>query len=80
MLRFGLKDGWQVWRKFGGSDAKDIRRWLSVILLLNRLLFRVKRENVCSHIYVEPNRLIILFAWCVIIGNLAFSKSGSWKP
>ena len=31
------------------------QRWVSVILVLDVLLFRVNRENVCSHMYVEPN-------------------------
>lgn len=38
------------------------RRCLSVIIVLSLLLFSFSRENVCSHLYVEPNRLIILLS------------------
>uniref|UniRef100_A0A3B3HKI7 Ig-like domain-containing protein n=1 Tax=Oryzias latipes TaxID=8090 RepID=A0A3B3HKI7_ORYLA len=41
--------------------AVEPTRWLPVILVLSRFLFRFNREKVCSRMYVELKRLNILF-------------------
>lgn len=51
-----------------------LQKFLSVCLVLSRLLFRVIREKVCSHMYVDTNKLI-LAAWCFMRGNLVLSKN-----
>lgn len=41
---------------------------------LSLLYFSVIRQDVCSHIYGESNKMSTLLAWFLIWRNLEFSK------
>lgn len=68
MPRFALKDSWQVsktlWLRCEGHLRDGCQSFWS----------KVNGQKVFSHMYVEPNTLIILFVWCLIRGN--FPSSG----
>ncbi len=42
-------------------------------------LFSVTRENVCSHEYIEPNKVSIFLACRLILGNLKPLKNSDFE-